>query len=307
MENKSTQETKTVIRVTWIGLIANLLLAALKGVCGFLGNSHAVMADAVHSLSDIISDVAILVGANYWNKPADVSHPHGHRRIETAVTVGIGFLLFIIGAGMVFDGLMNIQKPNGVAPGWIAFWAALISLVIKEILYHYTYRAGEKIRSVALIANAWHHRSDALSSIPVLIAVLVAAVTPGFEFVDPLGEVLVSILIFKAAFKITLPALYKLVDGGAPQSKLKRIEELVLCTEGVLSYHKLRTRYVGSHSLAIDLHIQVEGTLSVEVGHNICGAAKGNILRNMPEVVDVIVHLEPFEEDHEEDQTSSSA
>jgi len=294
-------ETKTVIRVTWIGLIANLFLAILKGICGFLGNSHAVMADAIHSLSDIISDVAILLGARYWNRPADLSHPHGHQKIETVVTVGIGVLLFFIAIAMVFDGLINIQNPSGQAPGWIAFWAALASLIIKEILYQYTARVGENIRSLALIANAWHHRSDALSSIPVLVAVLVAAITPGYAFVDPVGEVVVSLVIFKASFKITLPALNKLVDGGAPEEQLRHIEELVLCTEGVLSYHKLRTRYVGSHNLAIDLHIQVDGELSVEEGHNICGAAKASVLKNIPEVVDVIVHLEPYEEEEDEE------
>jgi cation diffusion facilitator family transporter len=295
------EEVQTVLKVTWIGFAGNLILSILKGIGGYLGHSHAVMADAVHSLTDIVSDIAILIGARYWSKPADDTHPHGHRRIETVVTVGIGILLFLIATSMAVDGLRNIQSPEATPPGWIAFWAAFISLVVKEGLYRYTYEAGEKIRSIALIANAWHHRSDALGSIPVLIAVLVAKLKPGWEFVDSVGEVLVSILIFQAAFKIIIPGLNKLVDGGAPEEKLTHIEELVLCTEGVKSFHKLRTRYVGSHSLAIDLHIQVEGELSVTEGHDICGAAKARILKGIPEVVDVIVHLEPFEEEEDDD------
>ena len=286
---------REVRRVTWVGLLANLALSALKFAAGFWGGSQAVVADAVHSLSDMTTDAAILVGVRYWTKPADAAHPYGHRRLEIVVTLLIGLALGAVGAGLLWNAVVTLQERHAPGPGPVALAAALASIACKEILYRWTVRAGRRVKSMALAANAWHHRSDALSSIPAALAVAGAMVGPEWTFLDHVGAVAVSLLIFQAAFKIVRPAFQELIDRGAPQEELLKIQSIAAQTDGVERVHGIRTRYVGSSNLAVDLHILVDPAMTVREGHDISEEVQARLLAEHPDVVDVVAHLEPLD------------
>ncbi len=284
-----------VRRVTLIGLVINVSLTALKFAAGILGNSQAVVADAVHSLSDTVTDVAVLVGVKFWSKPPDECHPHGHRRIEFLVTIFIGLLLAAVALGLSYNALSTLSDLQNGPPGAIAFFAAVVSIITKELLYRWTFAKGKEIKSSALIANAWHHRSDGLSSIPAAVAVAGAALVPGLAFLDHLGAIVVSIFIFRAAVKIVRPSVEQLVDRGAPEEICRGIEQLAFATPGVSEVHAIRTRHIGS-GIEVDLHVLVDAALTVEEGHEISEEVKRRLIEYVSDVVDVVVHLEPYEE-----------
>jgi cation diffusion facilitator family transporter len=286
-----------VRRVTFIGLVINVALSALKLVAGIVGNSQAVVADAVHSLSDTVTDVAVLVGVKFWSKPPDECHPHGHRRIEFLVTIFIGLLLAAVALGLSYNSLATLHEVQKGPPGAIAFFAAVLSIFVKELLYRWTISVGREIKSTALIANAWHHRSDGLSSIPAALAVAGAALFPGLAFLDHLGAIVVSMFILQAAVKIVRPAVEQLVDQGAPEEICRGIEQLAFATPGVREVHAIRTRHIGS-GIEVDLHVLVDPTLSVEEGHEISEEVKRRLLEYVSDLADVVVHLEPYEEEN---------
>ncbi len=287
-----------VRRVTWIGLAANLLLAAMKLAGGFWGGSRAVVADAVHSLSDGITDVAILVGVRFWSAPPDEKHPHGHGRIETLVTSGIGLMLAAVGVGIVWDAVAGLGRPREAPPGVVALVVTLISIVTKEGLYRWTAAAGRRVHSQALLANAWHHRSDVLSSLPAFVAVAVAMAVPHWSFVDLVGAVVVAVFILQAAWHILKPAVGDLVDTAAPRETRDRIEALVLEVSGVRCVHDIRTRSVGD-GVAVDMAVHVDPDISVRAGHDIALAVKRRLLDQGPEIIDVMVHIDPDVDPHE--------
>jgi thioredoxin type arsenate reductase len=281
-------------RITWLGLIVNLCLSALKLACGLLGGSRALVADAVHSLSDSTTDLAILIGVRYWFAPADEKHPHGHRRIETVVTVIIALALAGVAVGLVVAALRTHAEVHS-PPGWIALAAAVASIVIKEFVYRRTIAVGRRIHSSAVTANAWHHRSDALSSIPVAVAVLGAKINPEWAFLDHIGAVVVSVFILRAAWRIGRPALQQLVDAGAPEKVRREIERIATAVPEVCHIHAIRTRYIGS-GVAVDLHVHADGDMTVRRGHDVSEEVKRRLLDHGPGLVDVIVHLEPCDE-----------
>ena len=294
-ENEQDQ-VRQARRVTWAGLVINLLLAAFKFVCGLMGASQALIADSVHSLSDCSTDLAILIGVRYWCAPADADHPHGHRRIETVITVVIALILAAVAAAIAYKSLGTIKDRHATVPGWTALAAAVVSIAVKEGVYRRTMAVGRRIRSSAMIANAWHHRSDALSSVPVALAVIGARINPAWGFLDHVGAVVVSVFILGAAWRIGSPALKQLVDAGAPAKDLDQIIGIALSVEPVCHVHAVRTRYVGSR-LAVDLHVKVDGNLTVREGHDISETVTQKLLAEGPDLVDVVVHLEPCDED----------
>ena len=279
-------------RVTLCGLAANLGLSAVKFLFGVVGASQSLVADAVHSLSDCVTDIAVLVGVAFWKAPADSDHPYGHARIETMVTALIGILLGVVGIGIGYHAIAGINAKDTTQPGWIAFAAACGSIVVKEALYRWTIHVGKKVRSTALLANAWHHRSDALSSIPVAVAVLATRLWPAWGMLDHIAAVIVCVLIVHAAWKISWPALRELSDVGATSESRRVISEIAQQTEGVQSIHALRTRYLGP-GLQVDLHVLVDPKLTVVEGHEIAGAVKRRLLDEGPDVLDVLIHIEP--------------
>lgn len=286
------EHVRAVLRVTWVGFGINLALSAAKFLGGFLGNSHAVVADAVHSLSDCATDVAILVGVHFWSAPPDEEHPHGHRRFETLVTMGIGLALVAVAAGIGWDAVAGLGEPRHDPPGLPALAASAVSIGVKEWLYRWTVTIGRQLHSSALVANAWHHRSDAISSIPPVVAVGLALAWPDLAFVDFAGALVVAVFILQAAWVILRPALGQLVDAAAPPEVLGEIERLVRATPGVHHVHTIRTRYLGG-GIAADLCVHVDPQITVFEGHEISERVRERLIADGPHIVDVVVHIEP--------------
>jgi cation diffusion facilitator family transporter len=289
-----TDREQQVRKVTWIGLGLNLFLCALKFFAGFFGKSQALIADAIHSLSDTTSDITVIAGSYYWSQPPDEDHPYGHRRVETLVSIFIGIMLLAAGAGIGWEAITSLRKSQGASPGWIALVAAFVSIVSKEIIYRWTAAAGKRVKSSALAANAWHHRTDAISSVPVLIAVGGALIFPSWSFLDRVGAVVVSIFVLHAALKITWPAISELIDAGAPRDIQKRIADIACNIQGVYDIHKVRTRYI-STSILVDMHIVVDGSISVREGHMIADEVEAQIINGIPIVLDAVIHVEPMD------------
>ena len=217
-----------VRRVTWVGLAWNVALTLGKFAGGVLGGSQALVADAIHSASDFVTDIAVIVGSHFWNMPPDAEHPYGHRRFETLVTMGIGISVAAVGVGLGYGAIMSLLSGEGKHPELLAAIMALASIVVKEILFHYTRAEGRKIRSQALEANAWHHRSDAFSSIPVLIAVVISLVFPQLWFADAVGALIVAFFVLRSAYEIASPGAKQLVDQGADEKVAKKLLEIAL-------------------------------------------------------------------------------
>jgi cation diffusion facilitator family transporter len=294
MQNDSSVNQR-IRKITWLGLVVNLLLSTAKIAAGFFGRSQALIADGIHSLSDMGSDIVILAGIKFWSRPADQTQPHGYRRIETFATMIIGVLLGLTALGFFWQGLLRLQKPVTAIPGQITIITALLSVVVKEWLFRLTAKEGEICNSEVLKANAWHHRSDAFSSIPVFIAVGVAFLSPEWAFLDAIATLFVSGLIGHIAFLFFWPSARKLCDLGAPENFIDNVRTKITATDGVVSAHKIRSRYLDSSKIALDLHIQVSGEISVSDGHKISGLVKKQLLEAFPSIKDVIIHIEPEE------------
>jgi cation diffusion facilitator family transporter len=289
-----TAREKIVRKVTWVGLWANLFLAGFKFFAGISGRSQALVADAIHSLTDLTTDIAVIAGSHYWSRPPDDDHPYGHKRLETLVTVFIGVVLVAAGIGIGWKAISTLQQKDTAPPGWIALLAAFVSIICKETVYRWTAITGKRVKSPALAANAWHHRTDALSSLPVLVAVAGAKAFPAWSFLDHFGAAVVSIFILHASIKIIWPAVSELIDAGVPTETRKKIRVMALKNEDVLQVHDIRTRYISS-SIQVDLHIVVDGSITVREGHVIADDVRDRIIEEIPEVLDVIVHVDPPE------------
>lgn len=287
----------SVRRVTLVGLLINLVLSAVKFAAGTLGHSRAVVADAVHSLSDLTTDVAVLAGSTVWDKPPDSMHPYGHRRFETMVAMFVGIVLAFAGIALGWNALASFHAPHPHKPGMIAFGAALLSIVSKELLYRWTLRCGKREGSIAVQANARHHRSDALSSIPTALAVAGARLVPSWVLLDAIGALVVCVFILYSAWEIMGPGLRELTDFAAPEDVRRRIVALAENIAGVREVHNVRTRYVAAR-LQIDLHVLVDPAMTVARGHDIASDLERQLLEQGPDVIDVIVHIEPDDPDH---------
>jgi cation diffusion facilitator family transporter len=286
------EQTRAVTRITWIGLVVNVLLTVLKFFFGIIGHSEAAVADAVHSFSDLGTDLAVLFGVRIWSAPADDCHPYGHRRIETLITVLIGAALAAVAVGFSIDAVDKLRHPPAQAATLVAITGSLLTVFLKEWLFRATRKVGRKVSSPAVMANAWHHRSDAFSSIPVIIAVGASAINPAWHFLDQIGALIVAAMILKAAWDIVRPALAELIDVGAPAQDFQKIVELAQGVDGVISVHKVRTRRSGA-GLYVDLHALVDGDISVRDGHDIATHLQRKLIVAGPAVADVVVHIEP--------------
>lgn len=285
------KRTKEIYRVTWIGSAVNFLLVALKFIAGIIAGSAAMVADAVHSLSDFITDVVVIAFVKLSNKPQDKDHDYGHEKYETLATAIIGITLLGVGVGICWNGLMAIKAVwNGQvldAPGWLAFAAAIVSIVAKEILYRYTVAVGKRTESAAVIANAWHHRSDALSSIGTAVGIGGAILLgPNWRVLDPIAAVVVSFFIIKVAVELLKPCIDELTERSLPDEVEERIEQIANETPGVSGLHNLRTRRIGSH-YAIEMHIRMDGHLTLNEAH----AKASEIEKKLREVYGKQTHL----------------
>ena len=228
-QDRLPDHTDLIRKVTWGGMAVNIILAGMKFLVGFLGGSQAVIADAVHSLSDMSTDIAVILGVRFWSAPPDEGHPYGHQRIEALVTLAIGLALLSVAAGLGYNSLATIHDDHIQRIGWVAVLGPVLSIVCKELLYQWTVRVGVQVKSTAVIANAWHHRSDALSSIPALTAVVVAALYPDWGFVDHIGAVVIAVFVLKVSWDISVPAVQELNDSGASLKTLEQIKNLGNC------------------------------------------------------------------------------
>lgn len=285
-------QNRAIISITWIGLAVNVLLTALKFFFGIIGRSQAAVADAVHSFSDLGTDLAVLFGVRLWSAPADDCHPYGHRRIETLITVIIGAALAAVAIGFSIDAVDKLRHPPAQAPTLIALTGSLITIFLKEWLFRITRKVGQRVQSSAVVANAWHHRSDAFSSIPVIIAVGASVINPDWHFLDQIGALIVALMILNAAWNIVKPALAELIDSGATAQDYRQIVELAQSVNGVISVHKVRTRRSGA-GLYVDLHALVDGGITVCAGHDIATQLQRKLIVEGPSVADVVVHIEP--------------
>lgn len=306
MKKKIIQNISEVYRITWIGLVVNLLLVGMKIVVGYFSNSKALIADGVHSLSDGITDLAILLGGRYWSAPADEEHPHGHGRLEILVTVFIGIVLGIVGLFITYRAVsaivsQEISKINSYPVILVAF----VSVVSKEWLFRYTVKIGKRVHSSAVVANAWHHRSDSLSSIPVLITGIVVMINPDYRILDPIATVLIGAFIIYSAIVLVLPSLNNLIDKGISKDEVDEIKKLAFSMDGVKDVHAIRSRHIGG-GVSVDLHILVEPDLSVKEGHAIAGKVKSRILKEKDDVVDVLIHIEPYENKNGEGKSTKA-
>ncbi len=285
-------------KITRISLVVNIALSIIKFIIGTMGNSQAVVADALHSFSDTSSDFVILFGVKYWTAPPDASHPYGHQKIESFATIIIGIILLFAAGGIGYNGIVSLLQTdqnlyqNQAVLSWIAVTGPLISIVIKEILFQITYRVGIETNSPSVKANAWHHRTDALSSIPVLIAVIASLINPNLSFLDQIGAIIVSAFIIKVGLEILFSSINDLLDSGISQDKITSFEKTILNIHNVKGVHKLRTRKL-ANCIYIDLHLEVSGTMSVVEGHDISEEVKTILITKDPKIIDVMVHLEP--------------
>lgn len=287
-------------RVTWVGLWLNLVLTIFKFVAGILGRSSAMIADAAHSVSDFVTDVVLLASFRIINKPVDNTHDYGHGKFETLASNFVGAALLLVAAGILWSGGEKIYAAfRGEAlaqPGGIALLAAVVSILVKEFLYRYQVRVGKKINSSAIIANAWHHRSDALSSFATLIGIG-GAIFLGekWRVLDPVAAILVSLLIIKVAIPIFRDSLKELLEASLDDDIEEKILKAAGAVPGVIDPHNLRTRRIGSY-VAVDLHIRVDKSLNIVEAHDISKNVELALKESLGEGSFIYVHVDPAEE-----------
>jgi cation diffusion facilitator family transporter len=293
-------ETVSAVRVTWVGFVWNLILTSFKFTAGVVGHSPAMIADAVHSVSDFATDIVVLTGLRFSGRPVDKSHDYGHGKLETLAAAVIGAVLLLVGAGVFWAGATRIWACIGgltpEAPGGIALVAAFVSIVVKEGLYRYTVSAGKRINSRAVTANAWHHRSDALSSVGTMFGIG-GAILLGekWRILDPVAAVIVSVFIVKAAYEILSGCIGELIESSLDETVESEIIGLAMSVPGVADPHNLRTRRIG-RDIAVDLHIRVDGTMQVRDAHTLSSTIEELIRRRFGKSSFVSIHVEPVKE-----------
>ncbi|MBN2480956.1 MAG: cation transporter [Bacteroidales bacterium] len=294
MENR----TRKAQKVTWTGFIANLFLSLGKLMAGIFGHSAAMVADGVHSISDFVTDIIVIGFVGVSDKASDKDHRYGHGKYETFATLLVSLALIFAGIGICWSGIQNIIRSfSGEVlgqPSVIALIAAVISIVTKEFLYQYTLRVGKSINNKAVIANAWHHRSDALSSIGTFLGIGGAIFLGAkWRMLDPLAGVVVSFFIIRVAWKLGMPSVKELLETALPEEVEKEILDIVYQTPGVKDHHRLKTRKIGNNC-AIDIHIKLDGNLSLTESHDIATSIEKKLYEKYGNRTHISIHMEPF-------------
>jgi cation diffusion facilitator family transporter len=284
----------TITIVTIISAIANTLMAIFKIIIGYFGFSQALIADGVHSFSDLITDALVLVASRMASQSPDKEHPYGHRRIETIGAIILAIVIILVALGIAYNTVHHLINHVHQKPQFPVIIVAVVSILINEGLYYYSLARGRKIQSDLLITNAWHHRSDALVSVIVVISAIGAMF--GVYFLDAIGALLIAALIFYMGMRMIWKNTGELIDSGVDENTLKQIRRIILTVPGVISIHQLRTR---SHSgyIFVDVHIQVDPTISVSEGHYISEQVLFDLVKNMQAIQDVTVHIDPEDDE----------
>lgn len=292
------ERNKKIYQVTLVGGVVNVVLLVFKFVAGILGHSAAMVADAVHSLSDFVTDIIVLVFVHISGKPEDKSHDYGHGKYETLAMTIIGMALLVVAIGIVYSGMTKIVAWAGgeqlKAPGMLALWAALLSIILKEAVYHYSMVKARQFRSQALEANAWHHRSDALSSIGTAVGIG-GAILLGqrWTVLDPVASVIVGLFIVKVAIDLLRDGIGDLMEQSLPDEVENEMLQLVASVPGVVKPHELRTRRIGNH-YAIELHILMDGDISLRDAHEKASEVEDLLRHQYGDETHVAVHVEPI-------------
>lgn len=288
---------KEIYKVTLIGSAGNAMLLIFKFVAGILGNSSAMIADAVHSLSDFVTDLLVLVFVSISAKPQDESHDYGHGKFETIASFLIGLALVAAAIGIIVSGMMKLWDWWGGAqlepPGWIAFWAAMLSILIKELLYQYTARRGRVLDSQVMIANAWHHRSDALSSIGAALGIGLAIwLGQRWTVLDPVASVVVGLMLVKVAYELLKMTMGELTEQSLPAETEQEIEQIIHSFPDVREPHNLRTRRIGNR-IAIEAHVRMDGQLPLNTVHERATTIERKLKERFGQKTHVTLHMEP--------------
>lgn len=279
-------------RSTWVSVAVNVCLSSAQIVAGLWAGSQALIADGIHSLSDLVSDFVVLLAVHHSRKGPDADHQYGHQRYENVASMVIGGLLFAVGAGMIWAAVHKLQAPESIpAVHLLALWVALGALAAKELLFRYMLAVAERVRSSLLVANAWHARSDAASSL--VVALGIGGNLLGFPLLDPVAALIVGLLVGKMGWGFLWNALHDLTDRAASEEQLAAISAEILATPGVLGMHELRTRKTGDMIL-VDVHLEIDGTITVAEGHAIASQVRKNVTRRHP-VLYVMTHVDPAE------------
>lgn len=284
--------TQAAYRSTMVSVWVNILLSILQLVVGIFSKSQALIADAVHSFSDLIADGIVLWANKYSAKAPDDDHPYGHRRFETAATFAVGVILILVGAGMVWNGINKLQQPDALDKvGAIALPVALVAIIVKESLFRYMLHVAKRVKSTMLVANAWHARSDAASSLVVSIGII--ANLAGVPMADILAAMLVGVMILRMGWRFSSEAFHDLTDRAVDTETENKITELIQTTPGVLGLHDLKTRKLGD-MIWVEVDIEMDATLTIKEGHDIAVQARQRVMDALP-VLDVMTHFDPVD------------
>lgn len=290
-EAASAREADTK-RSTWVSVAVNIGLTISQVVAGVVSGSQGLIADGIHSLSDLVADFVVLVAVQHSRKAPDDDHHYGHHRYETAASLILGGLLLVVGIGMLWSAIHKLGNPDSIAPVQaLALWVALGALVVKEGLFRYMLAVATRLRSTMLVANAWHARSDAASSL--VVAVGIGGSLLGFPLLDPVAALIVGMMVAKMGWKFTWDALHDLMDRATDNEQIEAMRGALLATPGVLGAHGLKTRKMGDMIL-LDAHLEVDGRLSLREGHDIAVAARQHIMSSFP-VLNVMTHVDPVD------------
>src|SRR3989338_236132 len=290
----STESFRQAKKITLIGAAVNIFLAILKMLTGWLGNSQALFADGIHSFSDLLTDVLVLYAAKAGSNVTDYNHPYGHKRIETALTIVVGIVLALAGLGIVADAIVDAVLHDVLSPNLFVLMVAVVSIIMKEFMYRYTLNVSERTGSTLLKTNAWHHRSDAFSSLIVLISA--TGEYFGIHYLDAVGAVIIGVMILRVAGKSIWSCVRELVDTGIDARTLRFMHDEMLKVPGIKSIHQLRTRSLGG-TVFVDVHIQVDSHVSVSEGHYIAEQIIAYLSTRMDKVADVTVHVDTTSEE----------
>lgn len=292
---KQQERFEAAQKVTWVSVVVNVVLTVLQIVVGWLGHSQALVADGLHSLSDLLADFLVLFANRHGSRDADASHPYGHARIETATTLILGVMLVVLGIGLLWSAGVRLQDPGALRTVHPAtLWIALLTLAGKELLFRYMMAVAKRLRSQMLMANAWHARSDAASSL--VVAAGIAGNLLGFTFLDLIAALLVAFMIARMGWKMAWEAMADLVDTALDAETVEAIRRTATETPGVCGLHELKTRKMGDQAL-VDAHVLVDPKISVSEGHFIAEAVRTNLLKQHG-VLDVMVHIDPEDDAH---------
>ena len=293
------QRAVAATRSTWVSVVVNGVLSATQIVVGVFAHSQGLIADGIHSLSDLVADFVVLLANHHSHKDADLDHPYGHQRFETGASLALGLLLLAVGVGMVWSALHKLEAPQAIATVHVAaLWVAVGALAAKELLFRYMLRVAKQVKSSMLVANAWHARSDAASSLVVSLGLI--GNLAGYPLLDPIAALIVGFMVGQMGWRFGWDALHDLMDRAVDEAEVQAIRDTLQATPGVCGVHDVRTRKMGD-MVVVDAHIEVDATLTVEAGHTIAVAARQAVMRRH-RVLNLMTHVDPAQRpDHDHD------